>query len=120
MLDPRDCCGTTPDCHHLDTCPTNSDQRDYRIRFYERQAARLVAHLHSLADEVERAARPSAGPGVTRTPRFLAAAERVNHALAWGIANAGAYALTESAYHADAAEVDQPTSPLRELIQEEA
>ena len=82
----------------------SADYDDYRINFYNRQVERLVQALRDLADQVEREGEPRQKPGVTGTPRHLAAAEAVNHALTWGIANAGAYRLIEAAYHADDAE----------------
>lgn len=81
-----------------------TERIDHRIKFYDRQAEKIVAHLRSLADEVEREAIPRAKAGITGTPRYLAAAERVNHALTWGLANLGAYRLFDTAYHADDAE----------------
>jgi phosphoglycolate phosphatase-like HAD superfamily hydrolase len=77
---------------------------DYRLAAYERHVEGMVRELRSLADRVEREARPSPRPGVTGTPRHLSAAESVNHAIVWGIANLGAYRLIEVAHHADVAE----------------
>lgn len=85
-------------------------EQDYRIRAYERQTATMVAGLRSLADRIEREAKPHDKPGVTGTPRYLSAAESVNHALAWGIANLGAHRLIETAYHADTAERGRETT----------
>jgi len=79
-------------------------RRDFRVTYYERQVARLSQQLHDLADQVELEGKPRETPGITGTPRHLNAAEAVNHALTWGIANAGAYRLMDAAYHADAAE----------------
>jgi hypothetical protein len=79
---------------------------DFRIRFYERQTAGVVDRLRALADQIEREAKPYAKAGITGTPRYLAAAEAVNHALTWGIANVGAYRLFDAAHHADEAEAD--------------
>lgn len=72
--------------------------------------ARLVQNLRDLADTVEREGVPRDKPGVTGTPRHLAAAEQVNHALTWAIANAGAYRLFDAAHHADAAEHEAATT----------
>ena len=83
-----------------------SERQDFRVTFYERQVAKLADHLRDLAEQIERAGRPHSAPGVTGTPRYLNAAEQVNHALTWGIANAGAYRLIEAAWQADAAEAD--------------
>jgi hypothetical protein len=79
---------------------------DYRTAAYQRHAAQVAADLRSLADRVEREARPYKSGGVTGAPRHLNAAEAVNHAITWGIANIGAYRLFELAYHADAAEAE--------------
>ena len=79
---------------------------DFQIRYYNRQAARVVDELRALADRIEREANPHPTPGVTGTPRHMAAAERVNHALTWGIANIGAHSLFDAAFHADDAERD--------------
>jgi hypothetical protein len=81
-----------------------SDRTDFRISFYERQVERLVTSLRDLADQIERNGKPYDKPGVTGTPRHVAAAENVNHALVWGIANAGAHRLFDAAFHADEAE----------------
>ena len=86
-----------------------TERRDFRITYYERQATRLVEHLRSLADDIERHAKPYGKPGVTGTPRHLAAAEQVNHALTWGLANASAYRLFDAAHHADVAEAEAAT-----------
>jgi len=86
-----------------------TERQDFRITFYERQAARLVEHLRLMADDIERHAKPYGKPGVTGTPRHLAAAEQINHALTWGIANAGAHRLFDAAYHADVAEDEAAT-----------
>jgi hypothetical protein len=79
---------------------------DYRLAAYTRRVETIVRDLHALADRLEREAKPYAGKGVTGTPRHLAAAESVNHALTWGIANLGAYRLIETAHHADIAEAE--------------
>lgn len=81
-----------------------SDRQDFRIAFYDKQVARIVDGLRSLADDIERQGQPYGKPGVTGTPRHLAAAEQVNHALTWGLANLGTYRLFDAAHHADVAE----------------
>lgn len=86
-----------------------SEQPDFRIRAYERHAANLVRDLRDLADRVERESRPARNAGVAGTPRYLAAAEAVNHAIAWGVANAGPHRLFDVAYHADQAEAELGT-----------
>ena len=85
------------------------DRRDFRLTYYDRQVARLVQAIRDLADQVEREGVPYEKAGITGTPRYLNAAEQVNHALTWGVANAGAYRLMDAAYHADAAEVERAT-----------
>lgn len=88
-----------------------AERSDFRITAYERYATRLVEHLRSLADDVERASKPYEKSGITGTPRHLNAAEQVNHVLTWGIANAGAYRLFDAARHADMAEAEATTAP---------
>lgn len=78
--------------------------RDFRVDWYERQAAKIVDRLRSMADDVERAAKPYDRASVDGAGRFVDAAEQVNHAIAWGIANAGAYRLSRAAAEADASE----------------
>ena len=84
-----------------------SERRDFRITYYERQVQRLATHFRDLADQIERLSVPYSKPRVTGTPRHLAAAGQVNHALTWGIANAGAHNLFDAAYHADVAETEE-------------
>lgn len=78
--------------------------RDYRIEAWDRSVETIVRDLRSLADRIEREGQPYGSPRLTGTGRFTSAAEDVQHALAWGIANLGAYRLIETAFHADAAE----------------
>jgi hypothetical protein len=79
---------------------------DYRLGVYERHAEQIVNDLHGLAERIAREAKPYAGPGITGTGRYTAAAEAVQHALTWGIANLNAYRLIEDAHHADRAEAE--------------
>lgn len=74
---------------------------------YARKARQIVQGLRDIADRVEREADPTDRSSYDGTPRHTAAASRVHHELAWGIANLGSYHLIGSAERADAAEREE-------------
>ena len=94
----------------MSTTTPNDDYLDYRVSYYDKRLAQLVADLRALADRVEREGVPNTVASVDGTPRYLRAAETVNHTIVWGIANAGAHRLMNDAYHADQAEAAQLTT----------
>jgi hypothetical protein len=83
-----------------------SADKDFRVRYYERQVERLVTGLRELADDVARESVPRATEGVTGSPRFLSAAERVNRTIAWRLANLSPHRLFDAACHADMSEAE--------------
>jgi hypothetical protein len=84
----------------------------WQIERYDRELASVVASLRRLADEVERVGKPYTGPHIIGSPnqRYATAAEQVQQAVAWGIANAGAYRLIGPAADADAYSREQAES----------
>jgi hypothetical protein len=71
------------------------EETPWQVRLYDDRLAAVVTDLRRLADEVERVGKPYMGPHIIGSPnqRYATAAEAVQHAIAWGIANAGAYRL---------------------------
>lgn len=65
-----------------------ADWAEYSAELFERDVVKIAERLRWLADEVEREGK--ARPNPTRddpTPDFSRAAERVVHAIMWGMAN---------------------------------
>lgn len=82
---------------------------DWQRRRYTEQLAQMAASLRRLADDIESEGTPrSDQDGIGGTPAYAMAAERAQHALAWGLANTGLHRLTGAA-----AELDRTLFQLR-------
>lgn len=72
--------------------------------FYQNRLAATVRALRDLADRVEQDGQPRDEPSPAGVPRWSNAADAVQHAIAWGVANANANTLVSAAAQADQAE----------------
>jgi hypothetical protein len=105
----------------MTTTPTTVAEEVARVmaqRFTD-QRSRLVRSLRALADEIENLPIDDK-PDTMSTPRYTAAAQKIQHALTWQIANAGAHHLTGAAGQADAAEAavaaEQATHDVSQML----
>ena len=72
--------------------------------YYDRNLAKIVGRIRTLADTVEREGKPITGQfrpaGATPHPDFHGAAERVVHEVMWRLANLNLSELMSAAYDA--------------------
>ncbi len=79
------------------------------MKEWERVAAQIVSNLHRLADDVERIAVKPDRNLKTLLPDYIRAAERVQHEIAWSLANIGSWRLLSLAVEADRAQTQETT-----------
>ena len=63
---------------------------EWSAQFLRNEIQKVTVSLRSLAEEVERAVHAVNGVGKSGRPTYAAAAQEVQHALAWGFANLNA------------------------------
>ena len=76
---------------------------EWNAQFLRNEIHKVVGKLHGLAEEVERAVIAVDRIGKPGRPNYGAAAQEVQHALAWGFANLNADNMIRYATDADIA-----------------